>query len=321
MSDIVAPSTPGSVPATPRNLHYGDFYQLTPEATGDSADAKPMVIVHGNCQAEALRVMLDGLFGHVISTMRLVPVHEMTAEDVPFLRSVVARASVVVTQPIVEGYRGLPVGTADLVRWAQEHSATARFVTIPVMRWAGIHPAQCIVRSEAGDPPIVPYHDVRTIVEAARGQRPRLTRAFTRTAWETSSAELRRRIEHHGALDVHDILIERGRRTVHVINHPTNAVLEAVAQRIGAEIDLGSARSFDPGRTLLGSVIAPVEPEAALVAGLEPDASQTWLVNGEPVAAQEIRAAHLAWYQEHPSALAAAFARHQRLISAVEAQG
>nr|WP_284289671.1 WcbI family polysaccharide biosynthesis putative acetyltransferase [Angustibacter aerolatus] len=37
----------------------------------------------------------------------------------------------------------------------------------PVVRYAGLHPWQVIVRTDAGDPPVVPYHDLRTVARAA----------------------------------------------------------------------------------------------------------------------------------------------------------
>jgi hypothetical protein len=41
----------------------------------------------------------------------------------------------------------------------------ATVVRWPVIRWAGLHPFQAIVRDPrdpSRDPPIVPYHDLRT---------------------------------------------------------------------------------------------------------------------------------------------------------------
>lgn len=294
-----------AVEPTPRNLHYGAFYDLAPIDEG-----KPLLLVHGNCQAESLRVLLEGHFGHEVTTARLVPAHELSADDVPYLHRILRRASLLVTQPIVAGYRGLPVGTADLQQVAPQPATCV----VPVLRWAGLHPTQAIVRSSAGDPPVAPYHDLRTVLEATTGKRPHLGVDAARSLRAMSLAALRERTERHAALAVDDLLALPGRRTVHVINHPTNAVLEAVATRLGERLGLGEPRAFDPGRTLLGSVVAPVEEAAATVNGLDADPDDTWLVAGERVPGRQVREAHLAWYARHPEALDAALTRHREAL-------
>lgn len=298
-----------SVDATPRNLHYGVFYGLTP-----LPQDKPLLLVHGNCQAESLRVLLQGCYPDAVTTARLVPAHEMTADDVPHLRRLLARASLLVTQPIVKSYRGLPIGTADL------HEAAPQLTNcvVPVLRWAGLHPTQAIVRSSEGEPPLVPYHDLRTVLEAATGRRTRIRLAAARTLREMSLDALRERTNRHGALVVDDLLARRGERTVHVVNHPTNAVLTGVAGRIGERLALGAPRAFDPGRVLLGSVVAPIEEAAAAVNDLAPDTDDTWVVHGECVPSERIREAHLAWYSRHPRGLDDALARHASALHILE---
>lgn len=41
---------------TGRRQHYAHFYGLAPLPSDD----RPLLVVHGNCQAESLRVLLDG---------------------------------------------------------------------------------------------------------------------------------------------------------------------------------------------------------------------------------------------------------------------
>ena len=52
-----APGTPAAPPGPTdgRTRHYGDFYGVLP---ADPADGRPVVVVHGNCQAESLRLLL-----------------------------------------------------------------------------------------------------------------------------------------------------------------------------------------------------------------------------------------------------------------------
>lgn len=314
-------------------MHYGAFYGLIDLPQ----DGRPLLLVHGNCQAESLRVLLE-LMAPQVCAVRLVPAHEMTAADVPYLHRLLERAAYLVSQPIVAGYRGLPIGTSDLLA----HTSAERTAVVPVLRWAGLHPTQVIVRSSAGDPPTVPYHDLRTVLEAAQSEsRDRssgvsvtLSSASTRFSQlpleaaralrDLSRAELARRIEARGALDVLDLFERPGRRSVHVINHPTNAVLLDVAARLGDALGLDPIDDVDPGRVLVGSLVAPIDQAAAHLADLplsDDDRAGVWRVNGEPVPHADVHAAHREWYARHPDALEAALRRHRPALEILEAHG
>lgn len=316
-----------AVEATPRNLHYGEFYGLTDPVPTADPDGRPVLAVHGNCQAESLRVLLDGRYGDRIRTIRLVPAHELVADDVPHLHRTLAQAQYLVTQPVAPGYRGLPVGTEELLTAAPH----VRSTIVPVMRWAGLHPAQVIVRTPAGEPPIVPYHDLRVIAACRRAgdhaarvtsaDLPQLDERAVAALRDASLAELTRRIEAHGAVDIRDALTRPGRRSVHVINHPTNDVLVEVADRIAAALDLGAPREYDPGRSLLGALVAPMDERAAAFAQVpmsDDDVARVWQVRGQAVGEDELVAAHAAWYAEHPQALADAVRRHATLLEIVD---
>ncbi len=143
-----------------RQRHYGAFYGLDALPPRDN---RPLVIVHGNCQAESLRVLLSSP-GSPVRTVRIPPVHELTDADLPYLQKLLGQTDVVVSQPIRPGYRNLPLGTADVLAAA---GPDTRLVMVPVIRWAALQPFQVIVRSpDAGEPPLVPYHDLRTMARA-----------------------------------------------------------------------------------------------------------------------------------------------------------
>ena len=199
------------------------------------------------------------------------------------------------------------------------------------MRWAGLHPAQVIVRTPAGEPPIVPYHDLRVIAACRRAgdhaarvtsaDLPQLDERAVGALRDASLAELTRRIEAHGAVDIRDALTRPGRRSVHVINHPTNDVLVEVADRIAAALDLGAPREYDPGRSLLGALVAPMDERAAAFAQVpmsDDDVARVWQVRGQAVGEDELVAAHATWYAEHPQALADAVRRHATLLEIVD---
>ncbi|MCT1456539.1 WcbI family polysaccharide biosynthesis putative acetyltransferase [Kocuria rhizophila] len=297
-----------------RRAHYGDFYGLS------ELPDKPLFAVHGNCQAESLRVLLHGALAGDWHGVRMPPVHELLEQDLPHLHALLPRLSLLVTQPIAAGYRGLPLGTDDVL---PRLGVDARVVRVPVMRWTALMPTLAIVRAPGvGDPPIAPYHDLRVLTAAARGERrvdltpPSADAA--RAAREESLAQLRLRQEAHRTLDAASLLDAAGPNAVHVINHPGNGVLRAVASAVLDDAGL-SAPVPDPGRVLLGGIRAPIL-ESTLEA-LEHDPAELeggphddWIIHGAHVPAQDIAAEHLRWYAQHPSVVAAGLRRHEHLI-------
>lgn len=300
---------------TGRRQHYAHFYGLLPLPQDD----RPLLVVHGNCQAESLRVLLDGT--GPVRTVRLPPVHELTAEDLPHLDRLLASVDVLVSQPVRDGYRGLPLGTAEVLRRATRRP---RSVVVPIIRWAALHPFQVIVRSPgAGEPPLVPYSDLRTLTLAAG--RPALpevpSAAAVRAVRDLSVRELSGRQERHGSLPVVDLLQAAGAAAAHTVNHPGNGVLTGLARRVLAAAGLRGDVA-DPGRALLDSVHTPVLPEvlAALDLDTGPGAArEDWLVSGSRLADAEVRAAQLRWYADHPGVAEAGLTRHAEAAAALAA--
>jgi len=298
---------------TGRRQHYAHFYGLLPVP----ADERPLVLVHGNCQAESLRVLLDGP-GSPVRAVRIPPVHELTAEDLPHLDRLLAGVDVLVSQPVTAGYRDLPLGTTEVLARAPR---SPRLVVVPVVRWAALHPFQVIVRAPgAGEPPLVPYHDVRTLTLAAG--RPPLAEvpspAGARAVRDLSARELQGRQERHGSLPVVDLLLDAGADATHTVNHPGNAVLTGLARRVLAAVGLPDAVA-DPGRTLLDSVHAPVLPPVLDALGLRGAGRADWLVGGRSVSDAEVREAHLRWYAGHPGVAEAGLTRHAAAVAALAA--
>lgn len=278
-----------------RRAHYGGFYG--PPPTG------PVGLVHGNCQAEALRVLLGPGF------VRIPPVHELTAADLPHLHGLLARCSTLVSQPVRDGYRALPLGTAEL---AARLPGSARVVRVPVIRYTGLHPYAAIVRHPddmARVPPVVPYHDLRTLAAAA-GRPPAgpPSAEVVRRIARLSVAELARR-ERDTDLGVSDLLRGMGAAAAHTLNHPGNPVLIALARRVqealGLPVDAG-----DPGRALLGGIRAPLSAEVVDALGLDAAPRPQWTVDGAPVDDDTVRTAQLAWYATHPQWVTAGLTRH-----------
>ena len=240
-----------------RRQHYSDLYD------GPVRDGRPLAVVHGNCQAEALRV----------------------------------------SQPVSQDYRGLPLGTAQV---GDRLAPGAAVVVWPVVRWQGLHPWQAIVRAADGaEPPVVPYHDLRTLT----GRRPE--GADLVAAARDSTAELVRR-ETACDVTVSDLLA--GADAVHTLNHPGNRVLLGLAHRVQARLG-APTDATDPGRVLLGGVRAPLEPQVLAALGLDQPGDAEpghghWLVAGQPVPAEDVVVAQAAWYATRPDVVAEGLRRY-----------
>lgn len=250
-----------------------------------------------------------------VRTQRLPALHEMARADVGALHQLLGRADLLVTQPTSDDYRGLPLGTRQL---RAVLPASARVAVVPSLRYAGLHPYHLLVHPpglDDPDPPVVPYHDVRTVLgaEAVRAGRPagppaELTAQGIRAVARASVAELARREHLHDTVVVSDLFETPTADHVRTINHPGNAVLLPVAARLRAALGL-EARVPPIDRPLLASIHAPLLPE--VVAALDLDATPTtdWTVDGRAVSTATVTEAHLAWYAERPGMLDAALAR------------
>ena len=243
------------------------------------SDDRPFGIVVGNCQAESIRVLLTSTLA--IDTIRVPPAFE----------------------------------------WTAERASCASSCRVPALRYAGLHPYQVIARDPVDpslDPPLVPYHDLRTIVAAAQGLEAPVDHALTEQALRDSEEEsldqLRRREDHHDTIRMSDVLAAHPHW--HTINHPDNATLTALAARVCERLGIDSPVG-DPGRELLGAVEAPVDPEHARVldAVLRPDASAgEWRLSGTPpttLTEAEVARAHLEFYASRPGLVDNALIRHR----------
>lgn len=245
----------------------------------------------------------------------MAPLHELTPHDIEPLTDLLGRTDLLVVQPVADGYRGLPLGTRQLLALLP---ADARHVVVPSVRWSGLHPFHLLVHPpglERPDPPVVPYHDVRTVVAAAwaRAGRPvpaapHVTEDMVRAVSEASIAELRHREVEHETVVVSDVLERPAGVLFRTINHPGNEVLETLAARVCGALGLPPYRSTI-GRPILANIHAPLEPVALAAHGLDVAPVAHWCVDDRVVTTDEVAAAHLTWYAERPEMLDAALAR------------
>jgi hypothetical protein len=218
----------------PRRRHYGEFSGTPPPG--------PLALVHGNCQAESLRVLLAGSPRFPARPVRIPPVHELTGADLPHLHALLRRTTHLFAQPVRDGYRDLPLGTAELAA----HAPHARVVRWPVIRHPALHPWSAIVRhprDPAAVPPVVPYHDLRILAEAAGHERTDPAPGALRTIGERGIAELARRERRDADVGVSDLLAGLGAGAAHTLNHPGNPVLIALARRLQEAMAARSPRT------------------------------------------------------------------------------
>jgi len=268
----------------------------------------PLLVVVGNCQAESTRKLLMST-GHFTGE-RIAPVHELEAKDMGWFLDLVARADVLVTQPIRDNYRGLPVGTRQL-------RTSARRVVVPVLRFDGLMPYQAIIRDPvdpALNPPVVPYHDLRTLAAAAgyAGAAAPSPDALRRAA-AMSVEQMRVRERAHGAVVVSDYL--ETNPVWHTVNHPDNATLAFMASRVLEELGL-SDEPVAPDYEMLGGLDAPIDAAAADALGVPVAGRDEWRERGGGVIdVDEIRAAQLEFYRERPALVAHGLQRHAERIA------
>lgn len=293
--DELPPERLAALPAAaradlPRAYHYGEFYDLKPLPD----DGRPLLVVHGNCQAESLRLLLQNAPDAPCSSVRIPAVHEIAADEVPFLERLLHRCDVLVVQPIADGYRDLPLGTGDVLATAD----ATQTVVFPVFRFVGLQPYQVV--TGATNPPVVPYHDLRTVLRAAgHPPAPRLTPGAVEAVTAWSLAALATREEVAGAVPVHDLVRATGVRAANTINHPGTPVLVGLARRVQAALGWAETAT-DPGFELLDSVHSPLDPVVRDAVDPSAPARPDWVVDGRTVPDAVVVDEQLAWYADHP---------------------
>lgn len=266
--------------------------------------------VVGNCQAESTRKLLAS--SGVFDSERIAPVHELTAEDMEWFGHRIAHTDVLVTQPIRDNYRDLPLGTSQLLT---QLPRGAVHVVVPVLRFDALMPYQAIIRDPIDpslNPPVVPYHDLRILAAAARGHRTAVTVTPTPEALRQAAAmsieQIRAREQRHGAVVISDFL--ETTPLWHTVNHPDNATLVELAARILRELKV-DAPVQAPDYEMLGMLDAPIERAAATTLGVEVAGRTQWIHRDTGVIPHdEIIRQQLEFYRQRPQLIEHGLLRH-----------
>lgn len=305
-----------SITDTGRRKHYGEFYGTSNDPGPIRGDTSlPFVTVVGNCQAESLRILVQS--SGAVESLRIPPIHEFTAEDASLLRGILAHTDVLVTQPIRDSYRDLPVGTAELSALLP---AGARTITYPVLRFDGLFPYHAIIRDPSDpsrNPPLIPYHDLRLVLAANRRLSAPVVASPSddalRQAAELSIMQLRIREHRHATIAISDAL--KTTPVWHTINHPDNATLATMAQRVLDEIAPGHQAHSPDDREMLGGLDAPVDPDAARALGVHVSGREQWDAQGAIIGTSRIVTEHLHFYRANPQIVRAGLDRHAERLS------
>jgi hypothetical protein len=305
----------------------------TTASSSASSSADLRLVIVGNCQAHplmlSLRRALPGAAIHFCPS-----VHLATPADVARLHGRLASADLLVMHRVQPGYRdGIGLDTPTL-RNLLPPTGTAQ--VLPNLHYEGHHPwigyAQDPDGKLAGiqpESPLGDYHDFLAMVAVAQGLSPRhlLCRpcpgplaSLLQGAHQTSLSELRRR-EADCDVGISDWISAEHRRRplVHTINHPTQALLHALLQRL--LVQLGWGQAWDPQRLdhqeHLGSLSIPIHPWVSEALQLEGWSGSWGQRQGSPWAIEEQLEASMAFYQRHPWILAAN-ASHPKAIWAAQ---
>jgi hypothetical protein len=288
---------------------------------------RPIVAVYGNCQAEALRQILE-LSPDFSRNYYAIPIpgaHEVTRAQLPALHMVVRRASVILTQRIRDDYRALPLGTNQVLTHAR---SDATILTYPSMFYRGLHPYLAYVHAtgELGTPaPLTSgYHDLRFIYAAGRGMSDEAAREwlheFTGDAGfieEMASESLQslRARERNLDLTVSAVIPGLADRSFWTLNHPSNAVLSEAARAAHRVLGTRAAPTAATDE-MLTSLVAPVHAHIRVALGYPERAEDKgWSINGRQFSDVEVMSTHLGYYRRRPEVLLHAKKEHAVLLS------
>jgi hypothetical protein len=297
-------------------------------------DHRPIALVYGNCQAEALRRILSThpAFAQEYQLLRVPAVHEITPRELTLIESRLPEVEVLISQVIKPGYRGMRLGTDQLV---DRLPNTARVMRYPVAYFEGLFPFHVYVNRNdnplAASAPITDYHDLRTLYAASQGWDAvttlrRLDELMLDPDWVRDNAErsLKELSSRETALTaVLSPLIRRHpTSSFKTINHPVNGLVAEVARQLLAKLGYQDAdRVLNSRQTYLDHMTAPHEPQIVYALGGEPNVDDQghWITSKGVFSREEVVRAHLAEYAADPELLTAGLGKHWERLETLAA--
>ena len=304
------------------------YKNLRISLAGRTGTRLKVAVIYGNCQAEALLQVLKqrAAFTQQYQLVSIPPVQSLQPRDLHRVSALVARADLLLTQPVRDDYRGLPIGSEQMRALLPEHSTVLRF---PSMFFAGLHPYHAYVHATGVLGTALPltesYHDLRHLAAAGWGLGDDAAlewlHAFVGDAGvirALAEEGVQALAEREKSLDVgiSAALQTLAWNAFHTLNHPSNEILAHVATSVHGQVGLQSASGCPTpqysGPQILGFLRAPVEADVAASLRLTvPPGYSGWTSHGQAITADEVALAHLAWYRQHPEVVAAGLAEHR----------
>jgi hypothetical protein len=287
---------------------------------------RPLCIVYGNCQAEPIRTLLDRSpsFSARFRTEPVPAVHTITSATIAGVRDAVARASLIVSHPVRDGYHGFPVGSEEILGSARRR---CRRVMMPALYYDGLYPFHVYLRANdarSSAAPLSVYHDLRFLFCAARGWDLARSLAWWREFVPPAggvrqiAAEAHERLFSYEASSRLDVRVgpeiletDLHGRSFLTVDHPTNLALDQVVAGIHGRLGL-SYKSPALDDELLGDIRAPLEAAVIDALDLGVNERRDWEITGTAIAQEDLLARHLAWYADRPELVAGGTAQLER---------
>jgi len=296
-------------------------------------DHRPIALVYGNCQAEAVRRILvtHPGFAERYQLLRIPAVHEITPRELAMIESRLSEVEVLISQEIKSGYRGMRLGTQQL---ADRLPRTAQVLRYPVAYFEGMFPFH--VYLNRGDSPIAAsapftdYHDLRTMYAANQGwdvatTLRRLDELELDPAWIRSNAERSLNLlagrENSFAAQLTSVIRQHPTSSFKTINHPANGLVTEVARQLLVNLGYPDADLvLDSRQTYLDHMTAPLEPQIVRALGGEPHLNERgdWITSAGTFSRTEVVTAHLAEYAADPDLLAGGLKKHAERLQNLE---
>lgn len=304
-------------------------------AIRDPRGGRPIALVTGNCQADVLRAMLDLSpgFADEYRTVRVAPVHEMSAAEGRQLLRLMPHVGLYLPHPVRDGYRDMVIGHEEL---AARAAPGCRVIRVPPIYYEGLFPFQVNVHEppeQVSRPaPLTTYHDLRllhfaaqpgatvpSVVEGIEGFTPPAD-ALRQLAADSAD----RLVERDDRVDVPVAapFLERVKthRSLYSVNHPDSGSLQLIADGVLTELGLPPLDQH-PAIDPLGRIVTPIDAHVGDALDLAYPPEPAWRVDGRPVAWDEVVRTQLAWYAQTPGLIDAGLREHAERLDALGLKG
>ena len=294
--------------------------------------ARPLCLVYGNCQADPVRGLLanSAEFAASYEAVRIPAVHEISASQIPRLHRLFRGASLIVAQRVKDDYRGLPLGTDQVVALAPRGCSVIRF---PALYYDALYPLQVYVHVDdrlSVPAPRTDYHDLRTLCAAAKDLTVEAAVRWVgqyrppEAALHATAAQAAAMIRHYeGMSDVRilDRIIAPPRahaRSFFTVSHPARFVLQAIADSVHEILGFARASDVHGAREPLGLFRTPLEQPVIDALELASEPAPDWIIKGKRVSTADVVRLHLHWYRQHPNIVEAGLREHAGRVTAFD---